>query len=636
VFSRLKVGTRIILGVCVMLVVVMTFIMPLVLSQFTTQIAESEQRELQKLYQTATAEIQSSGKLAEALATVVANTPEMQAEFANGQRQQLNARSQLIFKPLKQDFAVEQFQFHTPAALSFLRVHKPEKFGDDLSSFRETVVQTNSSRKPLMGLEKGVAGLGIRGLAPVSYEGKHIGSVEFGMSFGQPFFDEFKQNYQAEIALLIPKGSDFTRFGGTFELPQFKDNALLNKVMQGQTEHFRSDVNHSSHAVYLHQIQDFSGKAIGVLAIAMDRSYAEQALWHINLKLAAIGLLALVIGAVIAVFIARSITGPIGEATRAMNNIAEGEGDLTQRIKVHSKDEIAELAQAFNRFASKIHSTMQSVAQVTESLAASAEEMSGITGDSRRSADKQQQETEQVATAMNEMAATVQEVAHNATDAATAAEQASQASDDGKQVVQQVVAQIDGLAREIGHAADTINKLAQDSQAIDTVLEVIRTIAEQTNLLALNAAIEAARAGEQGRGFAVVADEVRSLASRTQTSTAEIQQIIENLQQGARSAVTVMQQSNQTTGQCVQQAGNAGEALEQIRAAVSTITQMNIQIASAANQQVAVSAEINQNVSNINDAVAHSSDSAAQIAEASSELATLSARLQQLLGQFRL
>ncbi|WP_456114991.1 methyl-accepting chemotaxis protein [Shewanella yunxiaonensis] len=635
-FSKLKVGTRIILGVCVMLVVVMTFIMPMVLSQFTAQVAQSEQRELQKLYQTAVAEIQGAGKLAEALATVVAHTPEMQAEFAAGQRQQLNERSQLIFKPLKQNFAVQQFQFHTPPAISFLRVHKPEKFGDDLSSFRETVVQTNNTQQPLMGLEKGVAGLGIRGLAPVSYQGKHIGSVEFGMSFGQPFFEEFKQNYQAEVALLIPTDQGFKRFGGTFELPQFQNSALLTRVMQGQAQNFKEASNGISHAIYLHQIQDFSGKAIGVLAIGMDRSDTEQALWNINLKLAGIGLLALLIGTLIAVLIARSITGPIGEATRAMNNIAEGEGDLTQRIKVHSKDEIAELAQAFNRFASKIHGTMQSVAQVTESLATSAEEMSGITGNSRRSADQQQRETEQVATAMNEMAATVQEVAHNATDAATAAEQADSASDAGKQVVQQVVQQIDGLAKEINNAVDTIDKLAQNSQAIDTVLEVIRNIAEQTNLLALNAAIEAARAGEQGRGFAVVADEVRSLASRTQASTAEIQHIIEQLQQGARSAVSVMEKSNQTTAHCVQEANNAGKALEQIRSAVSTITQMNIQIASAANQQVAVSAEINRNVSNINDAVAHNSDSSAQIAEASGELATLSGRLQQLLGQFRL
>ncbi|MFQ6370651.1 methyl-accepting chemotaxis protein [Shewanella sp. YIC-542] len=619
-----------------MLVVVMTIIMPMILAQFTTQITKSEQRELEKLYQTAVAEIHSSGKLAEAMATVVANTPEMQAEIANGERQLLNARSQLLFKPLKKDFAVTQFQFHLPPATSFLRVHKPEKFGDDLSSFRETVVQTNNTRQPIMGLEKGVAGLGIRGVVPISYQGKHIGSVEFGMSFGQPFFDEFKQNYQAEISLLIPSDNRFKRFGGTFELPQFQDAALLNRVMQGENSHFRDAVNDNSHAVYLHKIEDFSGKPIGVLAIAMDRSHAEKAQWYINLKLLGIGLMVLVVGAAIAVFIARSITAPIGEATRAMNDIAEGEGDLTQRIEVHSKDEIAELVRAFNRFVSKIHATMQSVSQVTESLATSAEEMSGITGDSRQSADKQQRETEQVATAMNEMAATVQEVAHNATDAASAAEQADNASDAGKQVVQQVVQQIDGLAQEINHAASTIDKLAQDSQAIDTVLEVIRNIAEQTNLLALNAAIEAARAGEQGRGFAVVADEVRSLASRTQASTAEIQQIIENLQQGARSAVTVMQRSSDTTEQCVQQAGKADDSLEQIRAAVSTITQMNIQIASAANQQVAVSAEINRNVSNINDAVAHSSDSAAQIAEASNELASLSGRLQQLLGQFRL
>jgi len=346
-------------------------------------------------------------------------------------------------------------------------------------------------------------------------------------------------------------------------------------------------------------------------------------------------IIGLIMGIGAAILISLVVVTPIKQAVAAMRDIAEGEGDLTQRLKVQGRDEIAQLASAFNDFAAKIHTVVSKVISSTTSLSGAASELSAITAQSSEGVSRQQMETEQVATAMNEMASTVQEVANHAEQAAKAANDANDQSLHGNAVVQDSVIAIGTLADEITNASTVIGQLEKDSQDIGSVLDVIRGIAEQTNLLALNAAIEAARAGEQGRGFAVVADEVRTLASRTQESTQEIQHMIEKLQVGAHNAVDAMQSSQNRATETVDHSNKAGEALGSITQSVDSITSMNLQIASAAEEQSQVAEEINQNIVRITDIAQETSGSMQQIAASSDELAELSINLDKLMGNFK-
>ncbi len=311
------------------------------------------------------------------------------------------------------------------------------------------------------------------------------------------------------------------------------------------------------------------------------------------------------------------------------------DNSLMQHIYIGNTHEAGRLQLAITMLQARLRTAMGRITYPATHLAAAAEQLAAVTEQTNQGIRQQQSETDQVATAMNEMSATVQEVARNAEQAAHAAQQADEAAHSGKQVVMQGIAAIDTLAREVEQAAQVIQKLETESAGIGAVVDVIRGIAEQTNLLALNAAIEAARAGEQGRGFAVVADEVRTLASRTQQSTKEIQQMIQRLQTGASEAVQVMMQSRSQAQSSVQQAARTGESLEAITRAVENITGMNTQIASAAEEQSAVAEEINRNIVNISQVGNQTAAAAQQTAAASDELARLAAQLQSLVRQFR-
>lgn len=319
----------------------------------------------------------------------------------------------------------------------------------------------------------------------------------------------------------------------------------------------------------------------------------------------------------------------------AMDEIAHGDGDLTAQLDESGNDEITHLSRAFNRFTGHIREMVQQMADTSESLNDTSEAMNQIALDNSHRLERQAQETNQAATAINEMAATVADVAKNAAEAAQAAQTANQVSINGHKVVDATRRDIDGLSGNINNAMDAIHKLEEQSENITGMVNVIQGIAEQTNLLALNAAIEAARAGEQGRGFAVVADEVRNLAGRTQEATEEIQQVISALQADTNNAVSLMKESCTQAEQTVEQAEAANDALNAISSSVGQITSMNDQIASASEEQSAVAMEIEQNIMAINQMSDESAHTSEQTAENSNHLTALSHELSALVSRFK-
>lgn len=344
-------------------------------------------------------------------------------------------------------------------------------------------------------------------------------------------------------------------------------------------------------------------------------------------------LLALLAGVIAAVVITRQITRPLRETLQAVERIAAG--DLTHDLRVTRRDEIGVLQQGIARMGTTLRDLISGIRDGVTQIASAAEELSAVTEQTSAGANSQKVETDQVATAMHEMAATVQEVARNAEQASHAATGADDEARAGDRVVGEAISQIERLAEEVHRSSEAMNLLQQESQKIGSVMDVIKSVAEQTNLLALNAAIEAARAGEAGRGFAVVADEVRGLAQRTQKSTEEIEELVASLQHGTQQVANAMQGSRTLTDSSVELARKAGTSLENITSTVSSIQSMNQQIAAAAEQQSAVAEEISRSILNVRDVSEQTAAASDETAASSVELARLGGHLQTLVSQFR-
>ena len=370
------------------------------------------------------------------------------------------------------------------------------------------------------------------------------------------------------------------------------------------------------------------------LALTQDQNARlDQDTTQARITQVTVAVLALLIGMLAAWLITRQITQPLADTLAVVRNIAAG--DLTDQRRIERQDEMGALQQGVMGMAATLRELISGIRDSVTQMASAAEQLSAITEQTSVGMNGQKIETDQVATAMHEMSATVQEVARNAEDASQAASDADREARAGDAVVSEAVTQIERLSEEMLRSTEAMAKLESESNRIGSVMDVIKAVADQTNLLALNAAIEAARAGEAGRGFAVVADEVRGLAQRTQKSTEEIEQLVAGLQQGTQQVAAAMQNSHNLTESSVELTRKAGLALTDITAKVSNIQAMNQQIAAAAEEQGAVAEEISRSVINVRDISEQTATASDETAASSVELARLGGELQAMVSRFR-
>ncbi len=432
-----------------------------------------------------------------------------------------------------------------------------------------------------------------------------------------------------------------------------KEQALYNQYVQllGQYRQLEERMKVLTRANRIDELQDLLnnemlsnsdqmnvvlGKLVDINTEQLNDTKKQAAQEYASAFNLVIGLLiaATLLTILFAWLLTKSITSPISAALHAAETIAEG--NLTRPIEVDGSDEAGRLLLAMQTMQGKLRDTLQRISGSATQLASAAEELNAVTDESARGLAQQNNEIEQAATAVNEMTSAVEEVARNATSTSEASKSATSSAGDGRDLVVETVNAIERMSGDVQSTAELISNLAEESRDIGKVLDVIRGLADQTNLLALNAAIEAARAGEAGRGFAVVADEVRALAHRTQQSTSEIERMIGSIQGGTEQAVNSMRNSTERAESTLSIAKGAGLALETIHTAVEEINERNLVIASAAEEQAQVAREVDRNLVNIRDLSAQSTTGANQTTAASNELSRLAVDLNSMVSRFSL
>jgi len=544
-------------------------------------------------------------------AYIISKDPTVQKLFAERKRKELYNYLKDTWKALKSSFGFAQFQFHVPPAISFLRLHKPSKYGDDLSSFRKTVVAVNKMHRAVKGIEMGRAGLGIRGVVPVFYKGKYVGSVEFGANFGKRFLESLKKKLGGNwfIYPIITGISWKTSFIGTRATDTVKvSNDKLKTVTSGKSTYILD--KDSSQEILLIPVKDFKGQTVAYIKGELPTLYFKELKQTTTTNI--LIFVAIFVGIIIVqLIILKSIMKGFSRTIEGFNRIASG--DFTYSIDVKTKDEIDKISITFNKFTNEIRGIIKGLIKAlqesTLQLASTARSITIFKKNLEefdRSFKKMEEHTENTSESVEEINASVEELASSnqvlanmAQSLNEASEKISKNAESSQKAIEDMTNTLKSINEEIERLSKDAENLVERTSTINQIVEIITGIAEQTNLLALNAAIEAARAGEAGRGFAVVAEEIRNLAEGSKEAAGKIRQNLIDVQEGIQQTSQGVENIVGGIGNLFEKVKGVSEESQRILEQSGKVAESSEQVAASTQQQSATSQEVASAMQNI-------------------------------------